>query len=98
MLTLELGLGVFLYVIGILVKVFPNLIAGYSTMPDEEKARFNIKGYSTLMMICFFIMGMIVIGSEAIGKMISPDAWIVRITSILLITIIMASSGSIYKS
>jgi hypothetical protein len=35
--------------IGFLVKSSPDLIAGYNTMPKEEKKNIDIEGLSTFM-------------------------------------------------
>lgn len=42
--------------IGVLVKRFPILIAGYNTMPQEEKENVDVKGLSTF--ICYSLVGM----------------------------------------
>ena len=41
--------GVFLIVVGLLVKRFPMLIAGYNTMPAEKKKNVDIAGLSSFM-------------------------------------------------
>jgi hypothetical protein len=34
---------------GFLVKLFPNLIAGYNTLPADKKKNVDVDGLSTLM-------------------------------------------------
>jgi hypothetical protein len=45
--------------IGVLVKRFPILIAGYNTMSDEEKENVDVKGLSTFICFCCVMMGII---------------------------------------
>ena len=42
--------------LGVLVKRFPILIAGYNTMSKEEKENVDVKGLSTFM--CYSLVGM----------------------------------------
>lgn len=42
-------IGLFLIGIGLLVRKFPVLIAGYNTMPKEEKKNVDVNGLSKLM-------------------------------------------------
>ena len=49
--------GVFLIVVGLLVKRFPMLIAGYNTMPAEKKKNVDIGGLSSFMRRHLVIMG-----------------------------------------
>jgi hypothetical protein len=60
----NLIIGLFLIGIGFLVKAFPDLIAGYNTMPKEQKENVDIKGLSSFMRNCFIAMGLtIIVGS-----------------------------------
>ena len=43
--------GVLLIVVGLLVKRFPMLIAGYNTMPPAKKKNVDIGGLSSLAVI-----------------------------------------------
>ena len=49
--------GVFLIVVGLLVKRFPMLIAGYNTMPAEKKKNVDIAGLSSFMRRHLVIIG-----------------------------------------
>lgn len=42
--------------LGVLVKRFPILIAGYNTMSKEEKMNVDVKGLSAFM--CYSLVGM----------------------------------------
>ncbi|MBA3986584.1 MAG: DUF3784 domain-containing protein [Flavobacteriales bacterium] len=46
---------------GFLVKLFPNLIAGYNTMSKDEKKNVDIEGLSTFLRNGFIAMGLIII-------------------------------------
>jgi hypothetical protein len=47
--------------LGFIVKSFPNLIAGYNTMPAEKKKNVDIDGLSTFMRNGFITMGLALI-------------------------------------
>lgn len=49
--------GAFLIVVGLLVKRFPMLIAGYNTMPAAKKKNVDIEGLSSFMRRHLLIMG-----------------------------------------
>lgn len=49
--------GVLLIVVGLLVKRFPMLIAGYNTMPPAKKKNVDIGGLSSFMRRHLVIMG-----------------------------------------
>lgn len=50
--------------IGILVKLYPNLIAGYSTLSQREKENVKVNGFPAFMMVGFFIMGTVLIAGH----------------------------------
>jgi Domain of unknown function (DUF3784) len=52
--------GAGLVLAGLLVKKFPDLIAGYNTMSAKEKAKVDIDGLSSMMRIRLVIMGVLV--------------------------------------
>ena len=54
-------IGVVFIALGFLVKVFPNLIAGYTTMTAEQKAKVDIDGLSSFMRNGFIAMGALTI-------------------------------------
>ena len=51
--------GVFLIVVGLLVKRFPMLIAGYNTMPAEKKKNVDVAGLSSFMRRHLVILSLI---------------------------------------
>jgi len=53
--------------VGILVKLFPNLIAGYSTLSQKEKVNMKENGFPTFMMVGFFIMNAVILAGHFIG-------------------------------
>jgi len=61
MLFAETLTGIILIISGILVKINPNLIAGYNTMSKSDKQKVDIKRLST-----FMHNGLILIGAISI--------------------------------
>ncbi len=55
-------IGSFLIALGFLVKSNPNLIAGYNTLPEEQKKNVDVESLSTLIR-----NGLILIGASVIG-------------------------------
>lgn len=55
-------IGSFLIALGFLVKSYPNLIAGYNTLPEEQKKNVDIESLSTLIR-----NGLILTGASVIG-------------------------------
>lgn len=53
--------------IGILVKLFPWLIAGYSTLSHKEKENVKVNGFPNFMMVGFFIMGAVILAGHFIA-------------------------------
>ena len=61
MLFAETFTGIILIISGILVKKYPNLIAGYNTLSDADKQKVDIKRLSK-----FMHDGLIIIGAVSI--------------------------------
>ena len=61
MLFAESLTGIILIIAGILVKRFPNLIAGYNTLSESDKEKIDIRRLSTYMH-----NGLIIIGAVSI--------------------------------
>jgi len=57
MLFVESLTGIILIISGILVKKYPNLIAGYNTLSEAEKKKIDIKHLSGFMRNCLIIIG-----------------------------------------
>jgi uncharacterized membrane protein YeaQ/YmgE (transglycosylase-associated protein family) len=63
----DIYVGLTFITIGILVKIFPNLIAGYSTLSQREKENVKVNGFPTFMMVGFFIMGAVILAGHFIA-------------------------------
>jgi len=57
---LSTTIGVFIVLIGLLVKKFPDLIAGYNTMSSREKKTVDIDGLSSMMRTSLVVLGSII--------------------------------------
>lgn len=57
MLFAESLTGIILIISGILVKKYPNLIAGYNTLSEADKKKIDIKHLSGFMRNCLIIIG-----------------------------------------
>ena len=96
MLFAETLTGIILIISGILVKKFPNLIAGYNTLSEEEKKKIDINHLST-----FMHNGLILIGAISIIISISmyfldvKDAYrLMIITGLILIGVLYIALNS----
>ena len=58
--------GVILIVVGLLVKLNPNLLAGYNTMLEEKKKEIDIEKVSTIARNVLVLMGAAVIDASII--------------------------------
>lgn len=63
MTTTNVIVGASIILVGLLVKHgnMHFLIAGYNTMPRDEKKNVDIQGYSTLFRDCFILIGLVII-------------------------------------
>lgn len=90
MLFAESLTGIILIISGILVKKYPNLIAGYNTLSAEEKKKIDIKRLSNFMHNSLIIIGalsiIVAIILYAIG--IKQSYRFIVITSIIIIGLI----------
>jgi len=77
-----------LFVLGMLVRKYPNLIAGYNTMTAEQKKNVDVKGLSNSL--CVIAVLMIVSYFVMVARSVNEKA--VSVVSTMLIPII----GSIY--
>lgn len=74
-----------LFVLGLLVRRYPNLIAGYNTMSAEQKKKVDIKGLSGFMCRSLCVMAVLMILSYyAMGVMSVGE----KVTSIVPTTLI----------
>ena len=63
----NLIVGGFLIILGLLIKRFPNLLAGYNTMTKEQQRKVDIKGITSVIRTCLIVAGYIII----IGSLMS---------------------------
>lgn len=66
--------GLIIIGMGFLVKSFPNLIAGYNTMPKDKKKNIDIEGLSTFMRNSLIIIGLSIIIGHYLFKWIGFTA------------------------
>lgn len=66
-------IGVVFIALGFLGRVFPNLIAGYSTMTAEQKAKVDINGLSSFMRNGFIAMGALTIAGYYFFMMLNLE-------------------------
>jgi undecaprenyl pyrophosphate phosphatase UppP len=98
-----IGVAIFFIVLGILIKYGKMywLIAGYNTMPKEEKEKYNIEGIANLFRNVMFGMALIIISGYLIAKLTeNPNIqnyafWISMIVGIPYLLI--ASNSNKYK-
>lgn len=48
-------------VLGLLVRKYPKLIAGYNTMPPERRQKVDAKGLAAFMCRAFCVIGLLVL-------------------------------------
>ncbi len=98
--TIVLITGVLLMILGFLVKRYPNLIAGYNTMPSYEKERFDIQKYSSIMRIGLITMGILLVLFTLGAQFYNLENFIpIGIFVIILPgTLFLAITGQIYKN
>ena len=88
--------GLFMVAMGFLVKAFPNLIAGYNTMPKDKKKNVDIDGLSTYIRNGFITIGLsIIVGYylfEWTGFTMIADSMILIVT-LVGITILVINAN-----
>lgn len=57
----ELLMGLIMILAGLLVKPYPNLIAGYNMLTQAQKEKFNLKKYAVFMGNTLIGLGIVVI-------------------------------------
>ncbi len=83
---------VILFVLGLLVRKYPKLIAGYNTMTAEQKKKVDIKGLSNFMCRSLCIIAVLMVLSYYVMVITSIGEKAASIVSTTLIPII----GAIY--
>jgi len=61
MLFSSLLVGIILIICGFLVKEYPNLIAGYNTLSENDKKKVDIESLSSMMKRALIIIGALII-------------------------------------
>ena len=91
MLFVETLIGFIFIICGLLVKKYPNLIAGYNTMSVKEKKSFDIKKFSS-----FIHNGLIITGALLI--VVSVVFYFIEIMLLyrLLVGVIIIFFGLLY--
>lgn len=78
--------GVILIVVGLLVKQYPNLLAGYNTLSEEQKKEIDIEKVSTIARNVIVLTGAAVIDASIIMYFIEVSKKIqVNIVSMIII-------------
>lgn len=72
MSTIILGVG--FIAIGILINLFPNLIAGYSTLSQKERENVKTNGLSRFMLIGFSSMGVVIIAGHFLAQLMEEPS------------------------
>jgi hypothetical protein len=72
MSTLILGVG--LIAIGVLINLFPNLIAGYNTLSQKERENVKTNGLSRFMQIGISSMGVVIIAGHFIAQLMEEPS------------------------
>ena len=87
----ELITGIILIIVGVLVKLFPDLIAGYNSLSDNDKSKIDIKKLSTTMRSVLVILGGVAILIGIISKQLNIKEYYSSMTSttIIVITILI---------
>lgn len=84
-------IGAVMIISGFLVKSYPNLIAGYNTLPEYQKKNVDIKGLSTFMRNGFILIGLVIIIGHYLFKWMGFTVFadVIPIAAILIGLIIM---------
>lgn len=91
---LIMGLGIYIQK----AKAY-NLIAGYNTLSNEEKEKFDIEKYALTFRNCFLIMGILMILSYPILLFLSLDKYlsIIAISIIIIGVLYLNYMGQVYR-
>lgn len=96
---LPIGTGLLLIGLGYLVKKYPDLIAGYNTMPKTQKEKFDIRGYSSLMKKAFIVVGLAIMFFGAVSNMVqwSDGFLLTTLIPILALVVFLNLKAERYK-
>jgi len=90
-------IGGVLIVLGFLVKRYPNLIAGYNTLPKKDKDKINIKRLSSLMRNMLIILGLLLAGGHCILIWAGWEDAQNIFTTVIIPTIVIITAIKAYK-
>ena len=71
--------GGLLVLLGILVRFFPNLIAGYNTMSAEQKKNVDVKGLSRFMCLRLAAIGIGWIALGMLAGILGGEKWVLAV-------------------
>jgi len=78
--------GFMLIIVGLLVKQYPNLLAGYNTLSEEQKKEIDIEKVSTIARNVIVLTGAAVIDASIIMYFIEVSKKIqVNIVSVIIV-------------
>lgn len=100
MLLAELLTGIILIFSGLLVKEFPNLIAGYNSLNEKEKEKIDVEKLSKMMRNYLVIIGAIAIiaGTVLFYLNVKQSYRLMSLGAIVVIgLLIMVMNGQSYQ-
>lgn len=77
-------ISIFFIILGILVWKYPNLIAGYNTMTQEQKNKVNIKALKSFMCSTFCAIGLLIFITFLIAQTVTDKKTAIILSSILI--------------
>jgi len=93
--------GIFMIVVGFLVGSYPNLIAGYNTMPEDKKKNVDIEGLSKFGRNILIIIGLSIISGYYLFKWIGFESiadLMILISTILGVSIMVIKGQKFDKN
>ena len=81
--------GLFLILLGFLVKIYPNLLAGYNTMSEAERQQIDIERLSTVARNGLILTGATTVDASVVMHIlkIPENTYALVITAIILVGI-----------
>lgn len=89
-----ISIGLLFVLIGILLRFFPNLLAGYGSLPQREKENAKKNGVPAFASTVFISMGILVIGGYVLSIWLdSPSltrsvSLVVTLTGVIVIIVV----------
>ena len=76
-----------------------HLIAGYNTLSDKEKEKFDIKKYALTFRNCFLVMGALMLAAFPVLRFMHLDKYlsVVAISIIILGVLYLNYLGKVYR-